>query len=68
MGNLKVEGKPWQPLQNFRTDTWDFHAEVAHSDPDGQKKNSEAIKQMRDQAKACLARRLEAETTVTGEK
>ncbi|NQT36880.1 MAG: hypothetical protein HQ581_05300, partial [Planctomycetes bacterium] len=68
MGNLKVEGKPWQPLHNFRTDTWDFHAEVEHSDPDGQKKNSEAIKEMRDQAKDCLARRVEAETTVTGEK
>jgi len=68
MGNLKVEGKPWQPLHNFRTDTWDFHAEVKHSDPDGPKKNSEAIKEMRDQAKACLARRLEAETKVAGEK
>jgi hypothetical protein len=68
MGNLKVEGKPWQPLHNFRTDTWDFYAEVEHSDPDGPKKNSEAIRKMRDQAKACLARRLEAETEVTGEK
>ncbi len=66
MGNLKVEGKPWQPLHNFRTDTWDFYAEVEHTDPDGQKKNSDAIKEMRNQAKACLARRLEAETTVAG--
>ena len=24
MGNLKVNGKPWQPLQSFRTDTWDW--------------------------------------------
>jgi hypothetical protein len=63
-----VEGKPWQPLHGFRTDTRDFYAEVEHSDPDGQKKNSEAIKEMRDQAKACLARRLEAETTATGER
>ena len=23
IGNLKVNGKPWQPLQSFRTDTWD---------------------------------------------
>jgi len=68
MGNLKVEGKPWQPLHSFRTDQWDFYAEVKHSDPDGPKKNSEAIKEMRDQAKACLARRLEAEKTATGEK
>jgi len=67
MGNLKVEGKPWQPLHSFRTDEWDFYAEVEHSDPDGPKKNSEAIKEMRDQAKACLARRLEAETLVTGD-
>jgi len=68
MGNLKVEGKPWQPLHSFRTDTSDFYAEVEHSDPDGKQKNSEAIKEMRDQAKACLARRLEAETQITGEK
>ena len=68
MGNLKVEGKPWQPLHSFRTDQWDFYAEVRHRDPDGQKKNYEAIKEMSNQAKACLARRLEAETTVTGEK
>lgn len=24
MGNLKVNGKPWLPLQSFRTDTWDW--------------------------------------------
>lgn len=24
MGNLKVDGKPWQPLPSFRTDTWDY--------------------------------------------
>ena len=24
MGNLKVNGKPWQPLQSFRTDPWDW--------------------------------------------
>ncbi len=24
MGNLKVNGKPWLPLQNFRTDNWDW--------------------------------------------
>lgn len=23
-GNLKVQGKPWAPLANFRTDSWDF--------------------------------------------
>jgi hypothetical protein len=62
MGNLKVEGKPWQPLHNFRTDQWDFVAEVKHSDPDGSRKNGEAIKEMTTQAKASLARRLEHET------
>jgi len=35
MGNLKVNGLPWQPLHNFRTDEIDFSAEVTHSDPDG---------------------------------
>ena len=24
MGNLKVQGKPWAPLANFRTDCWDW--------------------------------------------
>ena len=24
VGNLKVNGKPWLPLHNFRTDSWDF--------------------------------------------
>jgi sialate O-acetylesterase len=24
MGNLKVNGKPWQPLHSFRTDQWDW--------------------------------------------
>jgi hypothetical protein len=24
LGNLKVNGKPWQPLQSFRTDQWDW--------------------------------------------
>ncbi|MDP6635428.1 MAG: hypothetical protein QGG42_11045 [Phycisphaerae bacterium] len=62
MGNLKVEGKPWQPLHNFRTDKLDFTPEVKHTDPDGRTKNNEAIKKMSTQAKANLARRLESET------
>ena len=24
MGNLKVGGRPWLPLQSFRTDHWDY--------------------------------------------
>jgi hypothetical protein len=30
MGNLKVNGIPWQPLHSFRTDQADFFPEVAH--------------------------------------
>ena len=59
MGNLKVNGLPWQPLHSFRTDTGDFPAEVLHEDPEGQKKNSESIKAMKAEAAAALARRLE---------
>ena len=39
MGNLKVDGIPWQPLHSFRTDQIDFTPEVTHQDPDG--KNEE---------------------------
>jgi sialate O-acetylesterase len=62
MGNLKVEGKPWQPLHNFRTDQWGFSAEVRHSDPEARKLNSDAINEMKKQAQADLALRLESET------
>ena len=34
MGNLKVNGIPWQPLQSFRTDDIDFAGEVAHRSPE----------------------------------
>ena len=33
MGNLKINGIPWQPLPSFRTDDIDFSAEVSHMDP-----------------------------------
>ena len=46
-------------------DVWVMNGQ---SNPDGKQKNSEAINQMRDQAKACLARRLEFETAATGKK
>ena len=59
MGNLKVDGIPWQPLHSFRTDQIDFAPEVAHQDPDGQKKNSEAIKHLKAQAAGALKTRLE---------
>lgn len=66
MGNLKVGGNPWQPLHSFRTDSWDFTAEVKHSDPDGPKKNSDAIKEMQARAKSNLTARLEAGKAGTG--
>ena len=60
MGNLKVNGIPWQPLHSFRTDSIDFAAEVSHMDPEGPKKNSETIKAMKAQAAAALKARLES--------
>ena len=60
MGNLKVNGIPWQPLHSFRTDTIDFTPEVAHQDPDGPQKNAEAIKALKTEAANALKARLEA--------
>ncbi|MCA9219222.1 MAG: hypothetical protein KDA71_02780, partial [Planctomycetales bacterium] len=60
MGNLKVNGIPWQPLHSFRTDQIDFAPEVTHMDPDGPAKNSEAIKLLKSQAAAALQTRLNA--------
>jgi len=60
MGNLKINGIPWQPLQSFRTDTIDFAPEVTHQDPDGGKKNSDAVKILRAAAGEALKMRLEA--------
>jgi len=58
MGNLKVDGNPWQPLHSFRTDNADFSAEVSHMDPDGPQKNAKAIKILKAQAAAALKKRL----------
>jgi len=60
MGNLKVNGMPWQPLHSFRTDTIDFTPEVAHQDPDGPPKNAEAIKALKTEAATALKARLDA--------
>ena len=60
MGNLKVDGIPWLPLQSFRTDEIDFSPEVAHQDPDGPKKNSEAVKLLKAEAAAALRTRLDS--------
>jgi sialate O-acetylesterase len=59
MGNLKVDGIPWQPLHSFRTDAIDFTPEVTHQDPDGKAKNSEAIKALKAQAIEALKARNE---------
>jgi sialate O-acetylesterase len=59
MGNLKVNGIPWQPLHSFRTDAIDFTPEVTHQDPDGKAKNSEAIKSLKAQAAEALKARNE---------
>ena len=62
MGNLKVNGIPWQPLHSFRTDQIDFSAEVAHQDPDGPKKNGDAIQVLKAAAAAALKTRLDGTT------
>jgi len=59
LGNLKVNGIPWQPLHSFRTDAIDFTPEVTHQDPDGKNKNSEAIKALKTQAADALKARNE---------
>lgn len=59
MGNLKVNGIPWQPLHSFRTDQIEFAPEVTHQDPEGQQKNGEAIKLLKSEAAAALKTRLE---------
>lgn len=63
MGNLKVNGLPSQPLHNFRTDHEKFAPEVAHQDPDGPAKNSEAIKRIKAEVGAALQTRLNAAKT-----
>jgi len=59
MGNLKVNGIPWQPLHSFRTDDIDFTPEVSHQDPEGGEKNSAEIKILKEKAAIALKTRLE---------
>ena len=47
MGNLKVDGKPWQPLQSFRTDQWDW---PENEDPAQDALNRAQMKAMADEA------------------
>ncbi len=60
MGNLKVNGIPWQPLHNFRTDNIPYTPEVSHMDPDGNKRCSDEIKVLKAQAAEALKKRLAA--------
>jgi sialate O-acetylesterase len=60
MGNLKVNGMPWQPLHSFRTDQVIYSPEVSHMDPDGNKKCSEAIKVLKQAAVDALKARIES--------
>lgn len=59
MGNLKINGTPWQPLHSFRTDKIDFAPEVSHQDPDGSKKNSDSVKILKAAAAEALKTRIE---------
>ncbi len=58
LGNLKINGMPWLPLPSFRTDTFDWPAEVTHMDPEGSAKNSVIIKELKAQAEEALRTRL----------
>jgi len=57
MGNLKVNGKPWQPLQSFRTDQWDW---PETDDPATEAVDRAKAKEMGDEAAhRCEFRRME---------
>ena len=57
LGNLKVNGKPWQPLQSFRTDQWDW---PENEDPAVEALDRAQSKAMADEAaQRCAARRTE---------
>lgn len=59
MGNPKVNGRPWQPLHSFRTDTGPFPPGVSHQDADGETKISEAFKVVKAETSVALRARLE---------
>jgi len=57
MGNLKVNGKPWQPLHSFRTDQWDW---PESEDPAAEAVTRAQAKAMADEAaQRCEFRRVE---------
>jgi hypothetical protein len=47
LGNLKVNGKPWQPLHSFRTDKWDW---PESEDPAAEAVTRTQAKEMADEA------------------
>lgn len=58
MGNLKVNGREWLPLQSFRTDAWDWPESDA---PEIQSVDRAAQRAMQTDAEARLKFRLEEE-------
>ena len=57
MGNLKVNGLPWQPLHSFRTDTWDLPEPDDPSQPAMERGQSR--QRERDSIKYCEHRKME---------
>ena len=57
MGNLKVNGLPWQPLHSFRTDTWDWPEPDDPSEPAVSGQEGRRMEQ--DSIKYCEYRRME---------
>jgi sialate O-acetylesterase len=57
LGNLKVQGKPWLPLQSFRTDAWDW---PENEDPAVEALDGARMKAMEKEAAArCEQRKTE---------
>lgn len=57
LGNLKVKGKPWLPLQSFRTDTWDWPESDDPAAPGLTRGQQNALRQ--EAAARCEFRKLE---------
>jgi sialate O-acetylesterase len=51
LGNLKVDGKPWQPLASFRTDDWDW---PESEDPAESLVDRGTSRAMQEEAAKCL--------------
>ena len=57
MGNLKVNGRPWQPLHSFRTDEWDW---PENEDPSESALDRAKCREMaKEAAERCEYRRVE---------